>query len=743
MPPPPARRPLRDNSRLILAGMILLLAALVGIVLLANRSAGFSPDFLTEFVLYGLWAADITILLGLAFVLARNVIKLVVERRRALPFARFRGKLVAVLLGMALVPSVLVLVVGSELIRNSVDRWFNAPVEDVLIAADLIASDYYRDRQSRVAEDAERMARTLAGSAFDGADVTSVRDSVFPEVAQGRVKMVEVYRIRPGAQGAEALPYVDVASPDMPQGYARAVADRMASRVASGQSEPPTPEPLPTGGELIRAAAVVHRPDSTEAIGVVVASDFLTGELASRARRITDAYEDYSQLRVLRRPLLGVYLSFFLMMTLMILVGSTWIGLYLAKRITEPVQRLATAAREIAAGHLDYRVDRGTVSDDEFGSLVEAFNSMASEVGKSWRRLELSTTDLERKHVEVEGRRRYIETILERITTGVVSIDSSGKVSMLNSAAMRLLGIGASAVGQPTVEVFGREDLQPFGGLLRAAAMGKTDQSAQEIALIRDERELQLSAIATALHGTEGSDGIVLVLDDVTPLIRAQKVAAWREVARRLAHEIKNPLTPIQLCAERMRRHFGGAPEATQALVEECTATIIGEVDLLKALADEFSEFARMPAPRAAPADLHALLTDALALYQGLLGEVQFERRFAAQLPKVRVDGEQIRRVIINLVDNAIEAMNRSGVITLETQHDAGAPLVRLFVSDNGPGIPVAEREKLFMPYYSTKRRGSGLGLAIVRRIVVEHGGTIEVGENAPRGTRFTIELPC
>jgi len=723
--------------------MILLLAALVGIVALANRSADFSPDFLTEFVLYGLWAADVTILLGLTFVLARNVIKLVVERRRALPFARFRGKLVAVLLGMTLVPAVLVLVVGSELIRNSVDRWFNAPVEDVLIAADLIASDYYRDRQSRVAEDAERMARTLAGSAFDGADVTAVRDAVFPEVAQGRVKMVEVYRVRPGAQGAEALPYVDVASPDMPQGYARAVADRMASRAASGQSEPPTPEPLPTGGELIRAAAVVHRADSTEAIGVVVASDFLTGELASRARRITDAYEDYSQLRVLRRPLLGVYLSFFLMMTLMILVGATWMGLYLAKRITEPVQRLATAAREIAAGHLDYRVDRGTVSDDEFGSLVEAFNSMASEVGKSRRRLERSTTDLERKHVEVEGRRRYIETILERIATGVVSIDASGKVSTLNSAAMRLLGLGASAVGQPAVEVFGREDLQPFGGLLRAAARGKTDPSEQEIALTRDDRELQLSAIATALHGTEGSDGMVLVLDDVTPLIRAQKVAAWREVARRLAHEIKNPLTPIQLCAERMRRHFGGAPEATQALVEECTATIIGEVDSLKALADEFSEFARMPAPRAAPADLHALLTDALALYQGLLGEVQFERRFAAQLPKVRVDGEQIRRVIINLVDNAIEAMNRSGVITLETQHDAGASLVRLLVSDNGPGIPVAEREKLFMPYYSTKRRGSGLGLAIVRRIVAEHGGTIEVGQNEPRGTRFTIELPC
>jgi two-component system nitrogen regulation sensor histidine kinase NtrY len=744
MGPPhfPARRPLRDNPRLILAGMILLLAALGGIISLANRSAGLSPDFLTEFVLYGLWAADLTILLVLTFVLARNVIKLIVERRRALPFARFRGKLVAVLLGMTLIPAVLVLLVGSGLIRNSVERWFNAPVEEVLTAADLIASDYYGERQARVTSDAERMSRALAASSFDQADMSAVRERVYPEVAQGRVKMVEVFRIDPG-QVPTAVPYLDVAAPDMPHGHARTIAARMASRAAAGQPETPTPETLASGGELIRATALVRRSGTNQPVAVVVATDLLTGELARRARRISNAYEDYSRLRVFGPPLAGVYLSLFLMMTLMILVGATWMGLYLAKRITEPVQRLATAAREIEAGHLDYRVDRGTVSDDEFGSLVEAFNSMASEVGKSRRRLERSTTDLERKHIEVEGRRRYIETILERIATGVVSIDASGRISTVNSAAKRLLDLNGSALGQPATDVFGREDLQPFGALLRAAANGKTEPSAQEIALTRDDRELQLAAIATALPGSEGNDGMVLVLDDVTPLIRAQKVAAWREVARRLAHEIKNPLTPIQLSAERMRRHFSGAPVATQALVEECASTIVGEVDSLKALVDEFSQFARMPAPRAAPTDLHALLNEALALYEGLLGDIRFDRRYAERLPKVRVDSEQIRRVIINLVDNAIEAMNRSGVISIETQHDASASLVRLFVSDNGPGIPMAEREKLFMPYYSTKRRGSGLGLAIVRRIVAEHGGTIEAGDNQPRGTRFTIELPC
>ena len=235
----------------------------------------------------------------------------------------------------------------------------------------------------------------------------------------------------------------------------------------------------------------------------------------------------------------------------------------------------------------------------------------------------------------------------------------------------------------------------------------------------------------------------MLVLDDVTPLIRAQKVAAWREVARRLAHEIKNPLTPIQLSAERLRRHFTGAPPQAKALVEECTLTIVGEVESLKGLVDEFSQFARMPSPRTVPTDLAQLVTDTIALYNGIFADVRIEQRFAAGMPLVRLDAEQIRRVVINLVDNAIEAMERRGRIVVETQRDPANSVVRVIVADDGPGIPAAEREKLFLPYYSTKGRGSGLGLAIVRRIIAEHGGSIEAGDNTPRGTRFTIELPC
>jgi two-component system, NtrC family, nitrogen regulation sensor histidine kinase NtrY len=406
------------------------------------------------------------------------------------------------------------------------------------------------------------------------------------------------------------------------------------------------------------------------------------------------------------------------------------------------VQLLAAAAREIGAGRLDQRIE--LESHDEFGGLTEAFNAMAGELASSRRKVERSTIELERKNLEVDERRRYIETILERIATGVVSVDAAGAISTINGAGARLLSLDRSVVGRPADGVFERADLQPVRALLAGAGRAKTAAAAQEIAVLREGQDLHLAAVATPLIGDSGTaEGVVLVLDDVTPLIRTQKIAAWREVARRLAHEIKNPLTPIQLSAERLRRHFAGGPAGARALVDECTGTIVGEVESLKGLVDEFSQFARMPSPRTVPTDLHQLLMDTLALYNGIFADVTIEPRFAPEIPLVGLDQEQIRRVMINLVDNALEAMDRRGRIVVETLRDRTNNVVRVVVADDGPGIPAAEREKLFLPYYSTKRRGSGLGLAIVRRIIAEHGGSIDVGDNVPRGTRFTIELPC
>ncbi|PYR04005.1 MAG: hypothetical protein DMF97_00410 [Acidobacteria bacterium] len=740
--PPRRRPPFRDNPRLILTGIGVLLAVLAALLALANGSSRYSPDFLSEVVLYALLAGDLTMLVALGFVLARNIVKLVVERRRALPFARFRAKLVLLLLANTFVPAVVVLLVGSELIRTSMDRWFNTPMDEILSSANKIAGDYYHERQMLVHNHALRIARALASTDLTASDVRPIRELLAPDVTQQRIQMIEIYRATPSNRSLPRLDrVVDVAVPALRAGYNPTAADRLAAQAFNGGSEADSIETLATSGDLLHAAAVIHARDG-HAIGVVVATDYLTSDYAARARGMTQAFEKYNQLRVLRRPLAGVYLSFFLMVTLMILVSATWMGLYMTKRITGPVQRLAAAAREIGAGRLDQRVE--PQSHDEFGALVVAFNTMASELAASRRKVERSTVELERKHQEVEGRRRYIETILERITTGVVSVDAAGAISTINSAAARLLNLDRHSIGQPALAALDRPDLQAIGALLAGAGRGKTEPGVQEIAIAREGRELHLAVVVTALAGGAGtSEGAVLVFDDVTPLIRAQKVAAWREVARRLAHEIKNPLTPIQLSAERLRRHFSGAPAHAKALVEECTTTIVGEVESLKGLVDEFSQFARMPSPRTVPTDLAKLITDTLALYNGLFTDVRIEHLFGPGVPLVRLDPEQIRRVIINLVDNAIEAVNRHGIIVVETQLDAANSLVRVMVGDNGPGIPVADREKLFLPYYSTKRRGSGLGLAIVRRIIAEHGGTIEVGANTPSGTRFTIELPC
>jgi two-component system nitrogen regulation sensor histidine kinase NtrY len=537
-------------------------------------------------------------------------------------------------------------------------------------------------------------------------------------------------------------PVADAAGASLPAGYARGGADSLAERTVAQQSEQRTVDPGPNGGELVRTAVPVRSGQSGPLRGIVVVSEYLTSDFAAQSRRMTRAYEDYQQLRVLKQPLTGVYLSFFLMLTLMILVGATWMGLYLAKRITRPVQMLAAAAREIGAGHFEHRIEPETI--DELGSLVEAFNRMAGDLAESRRQLERSAIELERKHRDVEGRREYVETVLDRVATGVIAIDAGGNIRTVNSAASRLLVLPASVAGQSAAAALGDPELRPLANLIEQVSTSQGGARPHEITVVRSGRELHLAVMMTPLRRESGgTDGLVMVFDDVTPLVRAQKVAAWREVARRLAHEIKNPLTPIQLCAERLRRNFSNAPEPARGLVEECTSTIVGEVESLKGLVDEFSQFARMPAPRAVPTDLHALITDALGLYRGIFTDVDIRPRFAEGVPRVSVDGEQIRRVFINLIDNAIEAMDQRGTIEIETHHDVSNSLVRVTVSDDGPGIPPEERDKLFLPYYSTKRRGSGLGLAIVRRIVVEHGGSIEVVDNLPSGTRFVIELPC
>ena len=362
---PAERRPFRDNPRLILLGIVLLFAALAAMIFLADKSAQLNPDFLSEVLLYALSAADLTMVVALVFVLARNIVKLLVERRRGLPFSRFRAKLVLALLGLTIVPSLLVLAVGGELIRSVTQLWFSQPLDKVLRHANDIGNTYYREHEDVMADHAQRLARSIPASAVAAGNVEAVRAVIAPEVTLGGLGLVEVYRV--GSAGAPTA-LVAVESLSVPRGHQKSVADRLAEKVASGSSDTRTLDSLDGGGELVRAGSIIRETTTNRPVGVVIASGLLSGDVATHARNINEAYENYSQLQVLRRPLQGVYLSLFLMMTLMILVSATWTGLYLAKRITRPVQLLAAGAREIGAGRLDHRIEPET--RDEFGSLV-------------------------------------------------------------------------------------------------------------------------------------------------------------------------------------------------------------------------------------------------------------------------------------------------------------------------------------------------------------------------------------
>ncbi|HUR22043.1 MAG TPA: ATP-binding protein [Vicinamibacterales bacterium] len=763
-PTPPATLPRRralDNPRILTLAVVLLIGVLVAATWLPSVVG--LESLVSEVVLYALAALDLALLAALVFVLARNIIKLWVERRQGAPFARFRAKLVAALLAMTILPATLVSVIGSQYLRSAVNRWFSTPVNDTLSAAQSIAVQYYSERQQSVSLRAALLASILPAVEIESSNVTGLHALARGELATMRDGLIELYQTVPTAAGdrdAVFLLALEAGSP--PRDVVRASADRLASRAAASGHEELAEDDVRSGGVLVRAAAPVRNGAGIVA-GVVVVSLFVPEELRRQLRLATDRYAEYKRLEVLQAPLQTLFVGIFVTVTLLILVSATWMGLYVAKRITRPVQMLAEGARAIGAGHLDLRLEPQT--SDELGALVEAFNTMAAELGSSQERLQHSRVALEQKNVEVDERRRYIETILERVATGVISLDAEGRISTVNGAAQRLLGLGSDVIGQQAFTVFSREDLRVLLPLVEATARVRSSRSnapggflagtIEEVTLARDDREIHLAAAATVLSGAAGdAEGAVLVLDDVTPLIRAQRVAAWRDVARRLAHEIKNPLTPIQLSAERLRRNLSTAAPDAKALVDECTGAIIAEVDALKSLVDEFAQFARLRGPKMAPADLNAIIADVVRLYAGVLhsSRVVLEQRLATDAPLVRVDVEQIRQVIINLVDNALEALGGPGasprpdgsvpLIALFTERDEAQEVLRFTVVDNGPGVPAADRDKLFMPYYSTKGRGSGLGLAIVQRIISEHGGKITVNDATPTGTVFTIELP-
>jgi two-component system nitrogen regulation sensor histidine kinase NtrY len=495
-------------------------------------------------------------------------------------------------------------------------------------------------------------------------------------------------------------------------------------------------------GRLARVAEPV-RDAHGQPEGAVVVSSFVPAEVASAVQEVREGYAVFRQTQTYREPILALYRSLYVFPALLILFGAVWLALYLARRITTPLRLVAEGAERIASGERGVRVDFPSGSEEP-RALIASFNRMSERLARSEEEVEFSRAGLVRKNQELEERRRLTETVLETVGTGVVVVDQEGTVTAVNEAARRLLELDPASTGLPLDRVLrgpGREEIH---ALVLRLLSGRVSRQEREVIVPSRERARHLAVTVVSLPGSLGSaPGAVLVVDDLTPLMRAQKVAAWGEVARKLAHEIKNPLTPIQLSAQRVRKAWLKSDPAFEKVVTECTRTIVEEVEALRNLVDEFAQFARLPAANLRPAALHEVIEQALSLYDGLFPGLTVERRLAPDLPVLRLDPDQIKRVLINLVDNAIEATGGKGRILVATEFDRAEGRARLVVADDGRGIAPADRDLLFVPHFSTKKRGSGLGLAIVSRIVQEHLGTIRAEDNPPRGARFVVELPA
>ncbi len=722
----------RKRNLIIICGFLVLL-----VVATAFEFGIRTPDIpvASTIVVFALFNLNLIVFLLLLVLLFRNLVKLSFERRQKVIGSKFKAKLVLAFLSLALAPAILIFIIASNFINTSIEGWFKPQVERPLDQALSVAQTYYQNLEATALRHGQHLARAIVRDGLLGEDRREALAAYLMEQQdQLGVSAVTVFN----AAGHELVHVKDPVLGDLPTSE---VSARQVRQGLDGQEVTTVREIQ--AGDLIQAVTPVWSAEpGRQVIGAVVVSTHVADRLEAKVRGISQAFTEYKQLKLLKNPIKGIYILMFLLMTLIIVFSFTWFGLYLARGITGPIEQLVEGTREVAAGNLSYRVQAR--ADDEIGLLVDSFNRMTGDLDHSKTRLEAAYLDLQAKHAELEGRRRYTETVLEAIATGVVSFDQAGRLTTMNRAAARMLGLTAATPGQSLREVFASPDFDDVVALAHRVSRAKDETTERELRLRRDGAAVTLLASATALRGPDGEyAGVVFVFDDLTELLRAQRLAAWREVAQRIAHEIKNPLTPIQLSAQRLRRRLGDRPGEDKRLLEECTGTIIQEVEGLKHLVDEFSRFARMPALTPKPTDLRELVEGVLALYRESQPGLALTTRFALDLPLVAIDPDQIKRATLNLVDNAVEAVGGAGTVCVELGYSPDAGRVRLTVGDDGAGIVPEDKEKLFLPYFSTKATGMGLGLPIVHQIVSDHGGTIWVEDNLPRGSRFVIELPA
>ena len=705
----------RKREGIVILITALMVAALVYLeVQLPDVSA--ESSIASNIVFFLLINVNIILLGLLVFLVVRNLIKLIVERRRRILGSRLQGRLVLAFVSLSLVPSVLLFTIAGGLLTRSFDRWFDSKVDSALQGSLEIGQTYYQNSANNAIFYARQLSQRLTAEGL--ADKQNAADlKAFVQMKQREYNLGTVEIIAPDGE-----PLIIAVNEQVPTGGVVKVEGEFLQRALRGLEV--TRTEILGDADVIRGGVPLYSSDR-RIRGVVVVDYYVPKSISKRAVEISQSYEQYKYLTFLKTPVKNSYLLTLLLITLVVIFAATWCGMYISRSITVPIQKLAEGTHELAQGNWDYRIEAG--GDDEIGVLMNSFNQM--------------TGDLKQIKLELERRGTVVETLLANIAAGVVSVDPAGKITTWNKAAEKILAVAADrAVGRNYQEVFHTEALAELRAILDSV-MGR-ESVEREIRLSLSDRLLTVMVNAASLRDDDGSIlGVMLFLEDITQIQQVQRMEAWREVARRIAHEIKNPLTPIQLSAERLRKRYAKMLEGDGAILDKCTSTIIQQVVELKNLVNEFSQFARLPSARLAPADLNQVVGEALVLFkEGHLG-IHFHFR-GGVIPALDLDREQINRMLINLLDNAVAAVEGEGEVRLATIHDPARGVVTLEVADNGCGLPAEIRTKIFEPYFSTKENGTGLGLTIVSQIVEDHRGYIRAWPNEPKGTRFIIEFP-
>ena len=673
-------------------------------------------EFLIFFALSTLLAAA---LLVLTLVLARYLLRLWAERRSGQMGSRFKVKMVVWSIAVSLLPVVFMFFFSYTIVNRTLLLWFPRPLE--------VANE---QSQALLDEMSSRGNARLSQEAQAACEFMQRPDATLSSALKG------------------AAPAADAIWLSTRDGRTSATATTESTKTDSTDPIKHI-QTLHSGAEVWGNSSATYVAGHAPCRGgVMVAARFLPSDYLGKYEEIEAQTESYGKQKQHLRAYKGEIILGLLLFGLVLLLAMTWLALFLSKQVAVPIQALAEGTREISRGNFDHRVD--VQAQDELGTLVRSFNRMTEQLGEGRRQINEFTRSLEQAVEERERRGKLMEAILENIPTGVVSLDSSGTIASVNSAVATILGDHARNA-RLLSELLGDEAARAVLHLMRQSLRMGT--ASREIEVAAGGRLVRAAVTVTSLGPRRSNPGFIIVVDDLTDLLRAQKAAAWQEVAQRIAHEIKNPLTPIQLSAERLLRQLdrasqanpGTAPTDFERMAAECAVLIGREVRTLKSLVDEFSQFARFPAARLAPSNLNQVVSSALELFHDRLEGITVRTDFASSLPLVKADPELLRRVIANLIDNAAEAMEgatiRQLMITTRAESDDDAVVIE--ISDSGHGISPQDKQRLFLPHFSTKDRGTGLGLAIASRIVAEHNGSIRVEDNLPMGSKFIIRFPA